>query len=158
LTDIPRRSRLDQNTPAELAIRGAMLAVEQAGGSPALTEAVTLLAQAKDAVADHVEGVERKPKALAGLPVSGYQPQSEAKVALVNEFKADEERLLRKVDALGLPTVLASIGDDIAKVPAYDQRWLNIARTHFQEGFMALNRAVFQPSRIALPEDDGEAN
>jgi len=36
----------------------------------------------------------------------------------------------------------------------YDPRWLAIARTHFQEGFMALNRAVFQPTRIKLPEDD----
>lgn len=45
------------------------------------------------------------------LPVAGYTPQSDAKVALV-------------------------------------------ARTHFQEGFMALNRAVFQPQRIKLPEDE----
>lgn len=26
-----------------------------------------------------------------------------------------------------------------------DKRWVSIARTHFQQGFMALNRAVFQP-------------
>lgn len=83
-----------------------------------------------------------------GLPVSGYQPQSDAKVALVNEFKADEERMLRKIDDLlvvnpavpGIP-------------PTYDPRWAAIAKTHFQEGFMALNRSVFQPSRIKLPED-----
>ncbi len=78
-----------------------------------------------------------------GLPVSGYRPQSDANIALVNEFKADEERLLRKIDALyGALSI------------HYDQRWLSIARTHFQEGFMALNRAVFQPQRIKLPEDD----
>lgn len=40
-----------------------------------------------------------------------------------------------------------------ASASRYDQRWIAIARTHFQEGFMALNRAVFQPQRIELPED-----
>lgn len=34
------------------------------------------------------------------LPVAGYTDQSDAKVALVNEFKQDEERLLRKLDAI----------------------------------------------------------
>jgi hypothetical protein len=43
--------------PAELAIVRAMQAVENAGGGAALTEAVALLAQARDRVADHVEGV-----------------------------------------------------------------------------------------------------
>lgn len=50
-------TRIDQSlmTPAELAITQAMYAVEAAGGSVALTEAVTLLAKARDKVADHVE-------------------------------------------------------------------------------------------------------
>lgn len=84
-----------------------------------------------------------------GLPVAGYQPQTEAKVAKVNEFKVDEERLLRKIEALGVRIAPPGVqeGFDV------DNRWLAIARTHFQEGFMALNRAVFQPTRIALPED-----
>jgi RyR domain len=77
-----------------------------------------------------------------GLPVAGYQPQSNAKVAKVNEFKVDEERLLRKIEALGS-------GNDFTA----DMRWASIAKTHFQEGFMALNRAVFQPGRVTLPED-----
>jgi hypothetical protein len=52
---IPRRNRVDLYTPAELAIREAMLAVEAAGFSPILTEAIILLGQAKDRVADFVE-------------------------------------------------------------------------------------------------------
>ncbi len=43
-------------TPAELAILDAMKAVENAGASFALTDAVTLLAMASCRVADHVEG------------------------------------------------------------------------------------------------------
>jgi hypothetical protein len=34
-----------------------------------------------------------------------------------------------------------------------DQRWLAIGRTHIEEAFMAINRAVFQPQRVKLPED-----
>jgi hypothetical protein len=80
-----------------------------------------------------------------GLPVHGYQPQNDAKVALVNEFKQDEERLLRKLESLAA-----------TELGFHDPRWAAIARTHFQEGFMALNRSVFQPQRISLPEDESK--
>jgi hypothetical protein len=75
-----------------------------------------------------------------GLPVKGYTPQSQKAVDRVNQNKEMEERLLRVTDQM--------LGDG-----DYDGRWTAIARTHFQEGFMALNRAVFQPARIKLPED-----
>lgn len=53
-------TRIDMNwlTPAETAIFNAIYAVEAAGGSLALTDAVTLLVQARDRVANHVEGLE----------------------------------------------------------------------------------------------------
>ena len=95
-----------------------------------------------------------------GLPVAGYQPQSEEKVALVNRFKEMEERLLRELDALGRypGSAFASSGPplrlDNGQYDPADPRWFAIARTHFQEGFMALNRSVFQPQRIKLPEDE----
>lgn len=78
----------------------------------------------------------------SGLPVDGYTDQSTAKVTLVNEFKQDEERLVRKTEQ--------SYGTHGFEL---DHHWAAIARTHFQEGFMALNRSVFQPRRIGLPED-----
>jgi hypothetical protein len=77
---------------------------------------------------------------LKGLPVDGYRPQSEHSVAVVNNNKQLEEILLRNLDEL--------MGN-----PDYDKRWLAIARTHIEEGFMAMNRAVFRPQRIALAED-----
>lgn len=55
----PRRNCVDQLTPAELAIRDAMIAVEAAGGHILLTEAITLLSQAKDKVADYLEETDR---------------------------------------------------------------------------------------------------
>lgn len=79
----------------------------------------------------------------AGLPVQGYQPQSDEKIDQVNANKVLEERVLR-------------VAEKIRATEGYDARWASIALTHFQEGFMALNRAVFQPGRIALPEDAAE--
>ena len=77
----------------------------------------------------------------SGLPVSGYKPQSDERVALVNENKALEERVLRQLDAMR----------DWNN--AFDQRMVSIAYAGIQEAFMWANRAVFQPGRVKLPED-----
>lgn len=53
--EIPRRSRIDLNTPAEKAIYDAMQEVEKLPADVKLTEAVTLLAKAKDLVSDFVD-------------------------------------------------------------------------------------------------------
>jgi hypothetical protein len=52
---IPRRIRLDQNIPAELAIRSAVQAVEELPADVRLTQAVILLDQAREKVADYVD-------------------------------------------------------------------------------------------------------
>lgn len=52
---IPRRSRIDLHTPAEAAIRAAVVAVEAAGAHVLLTDAVNLLCAASHKVADFVE-------------------------------------------------------------------------------------------------------
>lgn len=75
-----------------------------------------------------------------GLPVHGYQAQDPLRVALVNQNKESEERLLRQIDT-------------ISGNPDFDQRWLSIARTQLEQSFMALNRAIFRPARVRLPED-----
>lgn len=75
-----------------------------------------------------------------GLPVAGYKPQSGSNVDKVNAHKRAEEGLLRVCDALKLDHNV-------------DQRWLAVARTHFEQGFMAMNRSVFRPGRVALPGD-----
>ena len=72
-------------------------------------------------------------------PVPGYRPQSDKNLAVVKVNKEMEERLLRRLGLL-------AEGD-------YDGRWLAIARTHLEIGFMAMNRAVMQPDRVRLPED-----
>ncbi len=75
-----------------------------------------------------------------GLPVAGYRPQSEENVDRVNLNKRLEEHTLRALDAL-------------AEQPDIDKRCLAIGRTHIEQGFMAVNRSVFKPGRVTLPED-----
>lgn len=74
------------------------------------------------------------PKAQ-GLPVAGYMPQSAGKIVTVNAFKAIEEELLRILDSM-------------AGEREFDKRWLAMARTNFENGFMQLNRSVFRPARL----------
>lgn len=76
----------------------------------------------------------------SGLPVSGYKPQSMEKIDIVNVNKQTEERLLRSIETL-------------TKAGVMDARWGAIAKTELEKAFMALNRAIFQPSRVTLPED-----
>ena len=83
---------------------------------------------------------------VEGLPVAGYKPQSLEAVAMVNKNKQLEETLLRVCDSMR-----TKHRDEYSP---FDQRWVSIAVTHFEQGFMALNRAVFQPERIKLPGDD----
>lgn len=80
-----------------------------------------------------------------GLPVAGYQKQSQVAVDLVNQNKHVEEKILRTLD--GLRNGQTPSGESIE----VDPRWLSIAMTKLEEGFMALNRSIFRPSRI-----DGE--
>lgn len=75
-----------------------------------------------------------------GLPVAGYRPQTGSNVDKVNANKRVEETILRTLD-------------DMKGDHNVDQRWLSVARTHFEEGFMAMNRSIFRPGRVSLPGD-----
>ena len=79
------------------------------------------------------------------IPVVGYTPQSDDKIALVNELKVVEELYLRLLDRLG-PNALGL-------TPPHDQAMIQIARRKMQEANMWAVRAIFQPTRIKLPED-----
>jgi hypothetical protein len=72
-----------------------------------------------------------------GLPVAGYRPQTATAILRVNDNKIVEEHLLQLLDEV------AASGDA-------DPRWLSIARTHIEQGFMAFNRAIFKPERVNL--------
>jgi hypothetical protein len=80
------------------------------------------------------------PATHSPLPVAGYTAQPDSRIAVVNINKQLEERVLRRLDDFK--------GDELV-----DQRWLAIGRTHIEQAFMAINRAIFKPERINLPED-----
>jgi hypothetical protein len=53
--NIPRRIRIDLNTPEELRIRECVLEVEKLGADPLLTDVVVLLQQARERLADWID-------------------------------------------------------------------------------------------------------
>lgn len=75
------------------------------------------------------------------LSVAGYTAQIDENVQMVNLNKRDEERILRSIDLYAMN-------------PEVDKRWLAIAKTHIEQGFMAMNRAIFKPQRIKLDGDE----
>jgi hypothetical protein len=74
---------------------------------------------------------------IKNSPVAGYQDQPASTVDLVNLNKRMEEEVLRVLD-------------DLKLLETVDQRWLATGRTHIEQGFMAVNRAIFKPQRVGL--------
>ena len=62
--EIPRRARVDLWTPAEKAIQDAVDVVESMAADARLTDAVNHLWEARQSVADYVDGVPRRVPAL----------------------------------------------------------------------------------------------
>lgn len=84
---IPRRIQIQRMHPAELAIREAMLKVENLGGSTRLTDVINLLQAAKDKVADHIEDV---PEHVNGL-IGAHTGVSESYPEYVNIYRKNGE-------------------------------------------------------------------
>jgi len=82
-----------------------------------------------------------------GLPIPGYRPQGETAIKVVKAMKHLEEQILRCLDEFGTQTEIE-----------IDKRWLAIGRTSVEQGFMAINRSIFRPERVSLPDDAGTAS
>lgn len=65
--------------------------------------------------------------------IRGYRDLSEAEIDLMNRIKKAEAE------------AIATLVNELQAMQETDKRWVSIARTHFQEGFSALVRAVAQP-------------
>lgn len=80
------------------------------------------------------------PKYDTGQPMpKGYRQMSEDDLALVNEIKEHGEAIRDLIDRCD---VHSHAGPDA-------KRWVSIARTHFQQGYMALCRSVTRPGTFA---------
>lgn len=109
-----------------------------------------------------LEGARQIGKAAARLsptkdaiPVDGYSPVSNDKIALVNEGKQLEERLLRYIEKVEYRLKGHLDGPGTDPIRDGDPRFLAIGRTQIQLGMMMVNRAVMNPDRVTLPEDSG---
>jgi hypothetical protein len=65
--------------------------------------------------------------------IKGYRQLSENEALLMNEIKDLAEKVGIMVESLNI-------------APGVDKRWVAIARTQLQQGFMALTRAIAQPT------------
>lgn len=77
--------------------------------------------------------------------IKGYRDLPQADIDLINRIKEHGEttrQLLAEVmdrENINVPATLP---------PAEDRRWAHIAKTHFQQGYMALTRAVTLPTHF----------
>lgn len=65
--------------------------------------------------------------------ITGYRELTENEIILINKVKALAEEVGATVESFTGSTII-------------DQRWLAIAKTDLQKGFMALTRSVAQPT------------
>lgn len=65
--------------------------------------------------------------------IEGYRELSKTETDLINMVKAKAKEMGAIVEMLG-------------SVPGIDPRWLAIGRTDLQTGFMAITRAIAQPT------------
>jgi hypothetical protein len=68
-------------------------------------------------------------------PVAGYRELSGHEIDAVNFVKSAEKQIAETWRALGRHSALE-----------LDRRWMAVARTHFQEGFSAVVRAITRPA------------
>ena len=65
--------------------------------------------------------------------ISGYRDLSQEEIDLMNEIKEMSAKTGELVQKL-------------RELPSNDQRWVQIGATQLQQGFMAITRAVAQPT------------
>jgi len=74
--------------------------------------------------------------------ITGYRELSQVEIDAMNRIKACGEQ----VSELLLSISYGNPGGGDAPEGVADARWYAIARTHFQEGFMALTRSIAKPT------------
>jgi hypothetical protein len=71
--------------------------------------------------------------------IKGYRDLSAQEIALMNEAKELAEKVGELVTKLGT-------SDVVPTTEGIDQRWLAVAKTDLQKGFMSLIRSIAQPT------------
>lgn len=138
MSDFPRRICLDKLTPAEIAIYDAVQAVEDAGCHPLLTDAVVLLSEARDRVADFVDGVPRKEEIMSEAKTLGNTKADQAKdnvkdikfygdgdtFKCISKAWSEKEGWMKSTKAMNVPSgivvqVSTQQGDNVAEAVCF---------------------------------------
>jgi len=77
--------------------------------------------------------------------IKGYRDLTQEEVDLMNEIKEIGENVGKLCDKLKKSMKFEEESHGTSDAPMYDQRWINIGKTHLQQGFMALVRSVSKP-------------
>lgn len=75
--------------------------------------------------------------------IKGYRDLSPEEIALMNEGKELAEQVgafVEKLQRCSLP------GSAVPGIGQLEGRWISIGRTHLQQGFMAIIRAIARPT------------
>jgi len=65
--------------------------------------------------------------------IKGYRELSDSEVSMINRIKEHG-------------CIISTLIEEVRNLPNADQRWVSIAKTDLQTGFMALTRSVAQPT------------
>lgn len=85
----------------------------------------------------HDAPIETPPK------IAGYRTLNADEIALINEIKHHGQQIQALVDRLAMRSTPR---EGLSNEAMTDARWVSIGRTHLQQGFMALTRAVAKPN------------
>lgn len=69
-------------------------------------------------------------------PIAGYRSLTELELDWINRFKSEGEIIGKQIV-------------ELEKAGITDPRWVGIARTHLQQGLMAVTRAIAKPTTFA---------
>lgn len=84
-------------------------------------------------------------KLNTGQPaITGYRNMTEAEIALINRIKEHAETTRQLLGEVS--DYLYSQGTTVGGIDPDPARWLAIGRTELQQGYMAVIRAVAQPT------------
>lgn len=76
--------------------------------------------------------------------ITGYRDLSQGEIDLMNEIKAKGEELQQLIDKV--KGNIVQTNNEYGTGDAEHFRWVSIARTHLQQGLMALTRAAAKPT------------
>ena len=78
--------------------------------------------------------------------ITGYRDLSPESIQLMNDIKILAEQLGEKIALMDRMPNPVPPDHPTQPLITVDKRWLNIGRTQVQQGFMAITRAIAQPT------------